>query len=117
MLDASGDKTFGQGSANFWIDSPNGVAQSVQTRLNLWRGQWFLDQTVGAPYATEILGYGTQSLRDMAIKAVVLGTVGVENIVSYASEYDPETRELTITDLLVETEYSVTPVQVAPVVL
>jgi hypothetical protein len=117
MLDAVGDYTFGQGSANFWIDDPQGVAQSVITRLELWTGEWFLDKTVGTPYAQQILGYGTKNLYDMALRTRILGTSGVTALLSYASEEDPDTRLLTITDALVQTLYSATPVQLAPVVL
>lgn len=117
-LSASGDYTFGQGLANFWVNSPNGVGQSVQTRLGLWAGEWFLDLTEGTPYSQQILGYQpTQTLRDMAIRQRVLDTNGVLSIVSYASEVDPETRAFTVTDLLVQTIYSPVPVQLAPVVI
>ncbi len=55
-LDANRDYSFGQGNINFWINSPFGVAQNVETRLGLWEGEWFLDKTRGTPYSQEILG-------------------------------------------------------------
>jgi hypothetical protein len=116
MLSVDGDYTFGQGSANFWINSPDGVAQSVQTRLLLWEGEWFLDNTVGTPYAQQILGYNTKSLYDMAIKSRILGTPGVTSIESYNSVFDPATRSLTIS-CTINTQYSVTPIPVPPVVI
>src|ERR1700684_1858580 len=116
MLSASGDYTFGQGLADFSIHSPQRAAQSVQTRLGLWQGEWFLDNTVGTPYATQILGYNTKALYDMAIKAVVLGTNGVTSIESYDSEWNAETRKLTVT-MDINTAYSKTPIPVPPVVI
>lgn len=116
-LDQNGDYTFGQGSANFWTNVPNGVAQSVQTRLGLWTGEWFLDNTEGTPYATEILGYNTQPLYDMAIKARILATNGVTVIDEYSSSFNPATRALTINALSIVTVYSKTPIPVPPVVI
>ena len=113
-LTASGDYSFGHGVGDFWINSPEGVGQSVVTRLKLWQGEWFLDKTAGTPYAQQILGY--QTMYDMAIRQRVLQTNGVVGIDSYASELDPETRELTV-QLSILTQYSATPVQLAPVVL
>lgn len=116
MLDANGDYTFGQGSANFWIDSPQGVAQSVLTRLLLWEGEWFLDQTSGTPYSQEILGYGTKSLYDLAIRARVLATDGVTEIVSYSSSVNPVNRQLTV-EMEIMTQFSTQSVTVGPVVI
>lgn len=77
--------TFGQGQANFLVDSPEAVAQAVLTRLRLVQGEWFVDTTAGTPYSTEILGKTTQRQRDFAIRSQILGTEGVKEIVSYSS--------------------------------
>jgi hypothetical protein len=82
---ADGDYTFGQGQANFLIDSPEAVAQVIKTRLLLMTGEWFLDTTDGTPYATQILGTGTSSTRDLAVKRRILQTPGVKQITSYSS--------------------------------
>ena len=116
MLDANGDYTFGQGSANFFVNSARGVAQSVLTRRLLWEGEWFLDTTDGTPYAQEILGYGTAALYDLAIRARVLGTFGVSSIDSYSSSVDPVTRKLTVS-MTITTIYSAESVTVGPVVI
>lgn len=84
-LDANGDYSIGQGEANFWINSPEGVAQKVQTRLGLWEGEWFLDKTIGTPYLQQILGYNTASLRDIALRTVILETNGVTALTNYSS--------------------------------
>lgn len=81
--------TFGQGSANFLVNSPAAVAQAVLTRLRLEEGEWFLDVTEGTPYQTQVLGYGTEKSRDVAIRNRVLGTPGVTEIVSYSSSVLP----------------------------
>jgi hypothetical protein len=73
------------------------VAQSVLTRLRLWEGEWFLDQTRGTPYTQEILGYNTETLYDLAIQQQILNTPGVTAITNYSSSRDPSTRALTVT--------------------
>lgn len=87
-LDANGDYTFGQGDGAFLVESPEAVAQAAQTRLGLWAGEWFLDTTEGTPYATEILGAGTQETYDIAIKERIINTPGVVSIDAYASVLD-----------------------------
>lgn len=79
------DYTFGQGNANFLVNSPAMVGQEVRTRLLLLRGEWFLDVTEGTPYSTQVLGKGTQASRDLAIKSRILKTAGVKQLVSYVS--------------------------------
>jgi hypothetical protein len=85
MLDANGDYSFGNGGANFLVNSAATVAQSVLTRLRLWTGEWFLDVTEGTPYMQKVLGSGTKALYDLAIQQRVLATNGVTGILKYAS--------------------------------
>lgn len=91
-LDSNGDYTFGKGLANFWIDTPAAVAQEVITRLGLIQGEWYLDNEQGVPWKTQILGYNTQSTRDLVIKNTILTTPGVVTLNSYSSSLDPATR-------------------------
>ena len=84
-LSKDGDYTFGQGDANFLIDSPAAVGQAVQTRLRLEQGEWFLDVREGTTYASQILGEHKQATHDQAIRARILGTQGVIEITEYSS--------------------------------
>lgn len=83
-LDASGDYQFGRPGI-FLIDSPATVAQAVDTRLRLWAGDWFLNLQEGTPYEGQILGYGTQGTRDQVLKARILETQGVVELLAYQS--------------------------------
>ncbi|WP_175984549.1 hypothetical protein [Burkholderia stabilis] len=94
--DADGDYVFGGGDADFLVNTPETVAQAVLTRLRLLRGEWFLDTTVGMPWATDVLGKYTNGTYDAAIRQCILGTQGVTEITSYSSSVDPETRALTV---------------------
>jgi hypothetical protein len=84
-LDANGDYSFGHGAVDFYINSPDGVAQAVKTRLALLQGEWFLDTQEGTPYATQILGTNTQNTYDIAIRSRILGTQGVNELIYYQS--------------------------------
>jgi hypothetical protein len=93
-LTEEGDYLLGR-AGTFLVDSPETVAQAVLTRLRLWSGEWFLDTSEGTPYETQILGYGTQSTRDLAIRERVLNTPGVDSITAYTSNV--ENRKMTVT--------------------
>jgi len=107
VLDANGDYTWGQNGANFLVNSAAAVAQAILTRLRLIQGEWFLDQTAGTPYDTDILGAGTESTRDLAVQTVILDTQGVTGIADYASYLDPKTRAFTVA-ATVNTQYGQT---------
>lgn len=106
-LDANGDYTFGRGAANFLVNSPETVRQSVQTRLGLLQGEWFLDSTEGTPWFQGIIGKGTNKTYDLVLQTQILRTQGVVSIVEYQSSVDVNSRNLTVAGLLM-TIYSVT---------
>lgn len=106
-LDANGDMIFGHGAADFWFNQPEGVGQSVMTRLLLFSGEWFLDTSAGTPWGGfplndlvvqqgQILGVHTQLSRDAAIRERILTTNGVASLNSYASQVDPDTRSFSV---------------------
>jgi hypothetical protein len=111
-LDENGDYVIGASQANFLINSPETVAQAVQTRLRLIAGEYFLDTTTGVPYQTEILGYGTQATRDAAIQEIIVETQGVTELVDYASVVDPSTRAMTVA-ATINTQYGQTTITAA----
>lgn len=106
-LDANGDFSFGHGKADFLVNSPAAVGQSVLTRLRLFLGEWFIDPQDGTPWLTQITGAHTQGVRDMAIKQRILGTQGVVAIANYSSTIDPVTRAFNVS-ATVQTIYGTT---------
>lgn len=94
------DMTFGAGSVNFLVDSPDAVAQSVLTRLRLWTGEWFLDETEGTPYLTAVVGKGTNLTYEPAIRERILGTTGVSSIIDLSTSIDPDGRTGTFRTLI-----------------
>lgn len=106
-LDENGDYSFGHGDSDFIKDTPETVAQSVKTRLLLLTGEWFLDVTSGTPWSTQILGEGTGSTYNSAIRSRILETEGVNSIVSYSSTLDRDKRELSV-EATIDTIYGET---------
>lgn len=109
--DQNGDYVFGSGQEDFYKDSPDGVAQIVQTRLLLFRGEWFLDSQEGTPYLQGVIGKSDEQVRDDIIKQRVLNTEGVLRIVSYESNLDRENRKLSVS-LTIDTIYGNNSIQV-----
>ena len=95
-LDANGDYSLGGGLSSFFINSPDAVAQAVQTRLALWSKEWFLDLTDGTAWPTGVLGRNTQATRDAVIRNRILTTPGVNVILSYSSSLDRATRTFNV---------------------
>lgn len=113
-LDPNFDMTFGQGDANFLVDSPEAVAQLVKTRLLLYLGEWFLDTTDGTPWLQKVIGKSTSSIYDRTIQDRILRTPGVKSIDSYQSILNRETRHLEFL-VTITTVYSVNPVTIVQV--
>lgn len=109
-LDASGDMVFGYGQADFYVNQPEAVAQAVLTRLRLFTGEWFIDNTDGMDWSGSVLGNNTRSIRDAVIKSRILDTPGVKSIVGYQSTFDRATRKFSVAVVL-NTIYGVFPTQ------
>lgn len=95
-LDANRDYRLGNGSADMLRNTPETVAQAVVTRLALLAGEWFLDLQDGTPYVQGVFGRHTQASYDLVLRARILGTEGVTEILAYESLFDPDTRTLTV---------------------
>lgn len=82
-LDSNSDYTVGT-KAQFLVNSPQAVAQAIETRLMLSKGEWFLDSREGLDLS-KVLGVHTQSTRDFEVQQRILGTPGVTSITDYQS--------------------------------
>jgi hypothetical protein len=108
-LDAAGDYTLGSGQ-DFHVNTPEGVAQAVRTRLGLLLGEFFADTSDGMPWSTEVLGKYTAAGRDAVIKERILGTTGVTEISDYSSTFNGNTRTLSVA-ATITTAYGTTTVE------
>lgn len=110
-LTSSGDYSFGHNAIDFFVDSVPGVAQRIETVLKLIQGEWFLDNTAGVPYFTEVFGYNTQSLYDGVIKQAIENIPEVISITTYSSSLNAVTRLLNIS-ATIQTIFSTVPVTI-----
>lgn len=112
-IDANHDMQFGQGLANFARDA-EATAQNVRTRLQTIQGEWFLNTSAGVPYlqndavAKAITDKPADlAFADSAIQDEILDTDGVSDVVSYASQFDRDSRLFSV-QATVETEFGTT---------
>lgn len=94
--DKNGDMTFGRDDENYWVNSRFGVGQLVESRMMLWKGQWFLNVQDGMPWATRVLGKYTSDTRDDAVQDRINATTGVLDIGDYNSQIDVQRRIFTV---------------------
>lgn len=111
-LSPSGDYTFGNSQLDFLANSPECVAQVVQTSLLLWLGEWYLDLTVGMPWIQAVLGKHNQATADVTAQDYILGVQGVTNIENYTSVAETDLRKYGAA-AKIDTIYGTTALQVA----
>ncbi|WP_380183595.1 hypothetical protein [Kalamiella sp. sgz302252] len=104
-----GDYAFGKGDSAFLVNSPECVAQAIQTRLQLWYGQWFLDTAEGTPWLESIVGKQNSAAAELMLRQRILDTQGVKSILAFHSTFNSSTRRAIFT-VTVETLYGTTTV-------
>lgn len=109
-LNDNGDMKFGNQQADFHRNTPDGVAQACVTRLKLWLGEWFIDQTEGTPYQQAVLGKNTAQTVEPAIRSRILETDGVTSIDEFSLSFDPDERKASI-NTTISTSYGQAVVQ------
>ena len=94
-LDSNYEPVFGQGQNDFTSDLA-AVAQAIQTRLNLWLGEWWEDLNDGLPMLQGILGKmgaGQSGEIPLLIQERILGTPYVTEIINVKTLYNKSTRQ------------------------
>lgn len=95
LLDSNGDITT---SGRQFTTEVEEVAQTVQTRLRLYLGEYFRDVTDGTPWWESILGkQGTLSSKEAIIKNRIVRTEGVTKLIEFKTDFDINTRAYTVT--------------------
>lgn len=102
----TGDYVFGHGAADFHVDVPDGPALLASERMRLWLGDWYQDITDGTPYREKVLGRHTETIRDLVLRARILGSEGVTSIDAYSASLNRDTRKLEVS-ATVSTAYGV----------
>lgn len=71
------------------------VTQALQIQLKTLQGEWFLDERVGIPYFTEILGQKPHKLTLLGIfREAILKVDGVASINQINVDYEQQTRTI-----------------------
>lgn len=79
------------------IDKADRVRQQLKIKLQLWRGEWFLDTEFGTPYLQSILGKQlTLSGAITALKKSILEVDGVQRIDAFTYSFNRESRTLSV---------------------
>lgn len=77
--------------------SADQVIQSLKIRLQTIKGEWFLDTTAGLPYYEDILVKNPNLPNiDNIIKAQIIDTDDVEEILEYTSSFDSAGRSFSV---------------------
>lgn len=88
------------------VKDAEAVGQHARQRLMTHEGEWFLDNQVGVPWLSNVLGLEYDPvLAESLVKAELLDTDGVEEITSFSVRFDRETRLVGSYDIDVTTEY------------
>lgn len=109
-LTPSGDYTYGQGTADFYVDL-YAVTQAMKTRLQLFLDTFWRDLTDGVPMFQSILAQSGSEANVLAVDEIIQtrikNTEGVLEIIYYDSAFDRDTREYRF-QATVQTVYSET---------
>ncbi len=109
-LDSNGDIAT---SGTVWIYDIEAVAQTINTRLNLFAAEYWRDVSEGVPWMTDILGKNntknTLQSKTTIIRNRILNTDGVISIVEWDSDFSYTDRKFSI-NATVLTEFGLTTV-------
>lgn len=74
------------------------VAQKLKLHLSIFKGEWYLNNTIGIPYFQEIFVKNPNLSRiEDIFKREIISIMGVDSIQSFILNYDNNTRELAVT--------------------
>lgn len=102
---------FGNGEIDFLINSPESVAQVVETYLRLWLGEWYLNVNDGTPWLEGVFGYNSQEEADQTLISTILGIQGVQNLSNWQSTVNPVDRSYVSVSATLDTIYGKTQLQ------
>ena len=111
-LSDSGDYLFGNGQKDFLINSPEAVAQAVETTLRLFWGEWYLNTNDGTPWLQGVFGYHSQEQADETLIQIILGVQAVQNLTNWSSTFDPTNRSYKSISGILFTIYGQTQLQI-----
>lgn len=113
-LDENGDYSFGHGKSSFASDI-EAVAQAIETKIKLFKGEFWYDVQDGTPMFQDILGQKLSNEGKNAIDIIITDRIlkipEVSTVLSYSSEIDKINRTYNAV-IVVETIYGTLEVEV-----
>jgi len=95
------------------VDVADQLEQNLKIRLQFFNAEWFLDINNGLPFYSDILVKNPNIPNvDSIIKAEILGTIGVLELLEYVSTFDASLRTYTVS-FTVRTEFGQTDLAVS----
>lgn len=80
------------------VDGDDAIVQHVALRLRMFRGEWFLDSTVGMPYYERVLVKNPDLVAvRSAFRQAIASTPGIASIDKFDLALDSTIRKLTVT--------------------
>lgn len=89
------------------VEGAEACGQHARQRLMTFQGEWFLDNTAGMSWLSDIMGkrYNPE-LAEAIVKNEILDTDGVTGISNFSVSFNNETRNLMIRQVEVSTVYN-----------
>ncbi|MGL5726397.1 MAG: hypothetical protein ACRCYD_00865 [Plesiomonas sp.] len=85
-------------SGEQFITGQEEIAQTIQTRLRLYLGEYFRDITDGTPWFETILGKDTnRNAAEASLRNRIVRTEGVIRLTSFSFTADPVSRKASVT--------------------
>jgi hypothetical protein len=79
------------------IDGDDAIIQHLAIRLRLFRGEWFLDETIGMPYYERVLVKNPDLVAvRSAFRQAIITTPGIASLDKFSLALDSATRKLTV---------------------
>jgi hypothetical protein len=91
QLSSTGDYKFGFGNTCF-LNGSEAVAQAIQTKLKLFKGDYWEDLNDGLPFFQSMAGSSDKSAIDLIIQSRVSEVPNVTGITSFSSSIDANRR-------------------------
>lgn len=85
-------------SGQQFIIEKDEIAQTIRTRLTLYLGEYFRDITDGTPWYEQILGkFKSLDTIEAVLRARIANTPGVVRLISFATDFDVNSRKYSVT--------------------
>jgi hypothetical protein len=89
-----------------FVTGAKAVGEHARQRLMTYRNEWFLDTNAGMTWLDEIMAEKyNPALTEALVKAELINTDGVKDMVSFSVRFDRATRHLKIVDVQTTTDY------------